>query len=136
MITVCRFVPAPSRLYFFYLCGVHCFAFACIWITFSGALFFVLSILLVLCGAYYYFFDYPDVVSLTFLKETEWNVQLSNVSVERAKLLGSSVMFRYLMILHFQLFLSHQKISVVLFCDSFSKKDYQALRRCVGAGYL
>lgn len=136
MTTLRRFVPAPSRLYFFYLCGVHCFAFACIGITFSGALFFVFSILLILCGAYYYFFDYPEIVSLTFLKETEWNVQLLNAGVEHAQLLGSSVMFRYMMILHFQLFSSRKKKSIVLFCDSFSKRDYQALRRCVKIGYL
>lgn len=136
MLNPFRFTPTPSRFYCFYLWGVHCFAFACIWVAFSGALFFIFFILLISFGVYYYFCDSSDVVALTFLKATEWNVQLSNAGSERAKLLGSSVMFRYLMILHFQLFLSHKKISVVLFCDSFSKQDYQAVRRCVRMGYL
>lgn len=104
--------------------------------AFSGALFFIFSVLLILCGVYYYFFDDPKVVALTFLKSTEWNVQLSTAGSERAKLLGSSVVFRYMMILHFQVFSSREKKTIVLFSDSFAKKDYQALRRCVKTGYL
>ncbi|PIZ04139.1 MAG: hypothetical protein COY58_05645 [Gammaproteobacteria bacterium CG_4_10_14_0_8_um_filter_38_16] len=112
------------------------FALICIWISFSGWLFFMLLISVLVLTAYSLFYARSTICALLFSKEREWILYLSHDQVVRATLLGDSVMFRHIMILHFQLLSSKHKKSIVLFSDQFSIAVYRELRRCIKMGYF
>ncbi|OGT41231.1 MAG: hypothetical protein A3F13_09755 [Gammaproteobacteria bacterium RIFCSPHIGHO2_12_FULL_40_19] len=129
------FQPQQSILYRGYLILTHVFALLCI-----GSLvpeWLLIFLLLIATGSFYhYFFRDQNITALKYDKKTEWILHYVNDSMERGNLLPSSVMMRYFLILHFK-GLSNARIdTIVLFSDSFSSKDFQALRRCVRMGFL
>ena len=92
---------------------------------------------MILFSVYYYFFDYhAEIIALQFVKNKTWNLHLKNHEIVSAELLGCSVIFRHVLILHFQCEVTQLKKSVVWFSDSFALEDFRALRRCVKVGYL
>lgn len=130
------FQPARSLTLFAYFIAISFFALVCVWVTFSGILFFIFSSGVFISLNYYFFYAHAEIIALAFLRKKEWILYFSADQIAYATLLGCSVMFRHMLILHFYLPASQQKKSVVLFSDQFSDEHYRALRRCVKMGYL
>lgn len=76
------------------------------------------------------------IMSLQYIEKTKWVLHFSNKQTEEVVLLGSSVMWRYLLILHFENMAYKKRKTICIFSDSFSPEDFQKLRRCVRVGYL
>ncbi|MDP1573642.1 MAG: hypothetical protein Q8L78_01720 [Coxiellaceae bacterium] len=70
-------------------------------------------------------------VSIEYKKEDVWILESAAEGIVPAKLLSSSVMMRYLLILHFEALRRKQKKIVVIFPDQLMFKAYRALRRGV-----
>ncbi|OGT49797.1 MAG: hypothetical protein A3E53_04875 [Gammaproteobacteria bacterium RIFCSPHIGHO2_12_FULL_39_24] len=121
-------------VYSFYLISVHFFSVICI-TTVTSLFLFPFFLLCFAISFLYYFFRVDEIITLQYSKKTEWILELRDGRIERAELLPSSVMMHYFLVLHFKCFTSSEKKTIVLFSDSFVKKDYQALRRCVRMGY-
>lgn len=124
------FIPKNSTVYFLYLICVHVFAVACLLMLTFGLIF----ALLLLLGEFLWFMQNlheKKILSLRYDQKTEWILQLSSTEFERAHLLGSSVMFSCGMILHFKLINGSTRKTICVFSDSFSRVDFQHLRRCV-----
>ena len=129
------FQPAKSTFYFWYLVFTHLFALTCIWFIAPGFLFMFFLLCMSISFSYYYCRN-EKIIALQHDKKTQWMLELFDGETERAELLSSSVMMRYFLVLHFKLTNSSKKKTLLLFSDSFSKIDFQALRRCVKMGYL
>ena len=129
------FQPHTSTIFIVYLIVLHVIAMISVSIVFSGFCFWIFLLLILGSAIYYFFYDASKIIALTFSTEKEWIVQLRDGRIERVTLLGSSVMLRHMIILHFQL-VNSKKITALIFSDSMSKIDFQLLRRCVRMGYL
>jgi len=129
------FQPQKSRIYGWYLLSTHLFALICVSSVTSFFLFPVFF-LCVTISFLIYFCRAPKIISLQYDQKRKWILELTDHSIERAELLSSSVMMRYFLILHFKALDSGIKRTSLLFSDSFSPLDFQALRRCVKMGFL
>lgn len=127
------FQPKKSSIFVVYTIVLYLFAIGCVWFTFSGlTLFFLLTIIFLISKKR----ENRTIISLQYDKETEWILQLTNETIVRTMLLPTSVMWRYLCILHFESLQSKERTTLILFADSLSSRDFQLLRRCVRMGYI
>lgn len=130
-----QFQLQSSDMFFFYLIFIHLFALLCVWFITPWFL-FIFFLVGALISFFYYLWRDEKIITLQHDKKTEWILQLSDDSMERAELLPSSVMMRYFLVLHFKCTYSLEKKSLILFSDSFSDNDFKSLRRCVKMGFL
>lgn len=123
------FKLAPSKILFFLRGMVSLFALGSLVLTFSSWLFcagFCVLILLLLHEK-----DRPQWTLLTHIKDNEWLLEAHSSERLRVILLPSSVMLRYVLILHMQTVLPRHKKQVVIFSDQLSMENYRALRRVI-----
>lgn len=129
------FQPKKSTIYGWYLLSIHLFALICI-ASISPFFLFPVYFLFATISFLVYFFRSPEIISLQYDKKREWILCLQNSEIARAELLPSSVMMRHFLILHFKVFDSGKKKTSLLFSDSLSQQNFQALRRAVKMGFL
>lgn len=131
-----------SSIYIGYLVFIHFFAFACAVMVLSIVLHVIILFLLII--SFLFFLErHQEIISLEYARETEWILHCHDDRIFRMKLLPSSVMMRYFLILHFSepgaLATGKNKYAtktLVLFSDQFSPDNYRHLRRCVKMGFL
>ena len=126
------FLPHPSVFRFIHITLVYFFSVTCVFFLqfpFNFICFLLLPFL-------YYFTRDEKIISLQYDKKREWILQWSEQKFKRATLLGSSVILRYLVILHFRDVADEKQKIFYFFSDSFSQKDFQSLRRCMKNGFL
>ena len=129
------FQPHVSRIYFCYLIFVHLISFIAICLI--APIFVDVVFLLSMILSFLYFVFRPNEIrSLRYVKKAEWILLLHSREIVFAELLGSSVLMRYVVVLHFRFTNTQQKKRMILFCDHFSEIDYRSLRRCMKIAYL
>ena len=123
------FTFQSSKNFLFYRVAVFLFAGVSLWLTFSMWIFCTGVGLIILFALHEK--DKPRWLSIDYKAENEWILESATEGIVRAKLLSSSVMMRYLLILQFEDLQWKQKKVVVVFSDQLLFKEYRALRRCV-----
>lgn len=130
------FQPTHSKIYFNYLIFTHVFLVLCLYSVLPMILFFfMLPCIFISC--LYYLFKKEERFFLQHHKKTEWILHNAHTrTTNHATLLGSSILFSHLFILHFKYQENAAQKTIILFSDSFSPDTFRALRRCIRAGYL
>ncbi|OGT52056.1 MAG: hypothetical protein A3E84_00515 [Gammaproteobacteria bacterium RIFCSPHIGHO2_12_FULL_42_13] len=107
----------PSKLLLYYSIAIIVFAMGCI----ASVSFYYCVSLVFVC-----LFPQKRISTVHYLGKGRWRL---NEEEHEAKLLPSSVMWRYALILHF--LSDGKRENVVIIKDSMSDEDYRRLRRCV-----
>ena len=124
-----------SSFYIGYLIFLHIFAYICA-VTVAPNTLHVIILFCLMISFLFYLEQDQKIISLEYMRKTDWILHYSDKRVLRMQLLSHSVMMRYFLVLHFQSELTNQKQSVVLFSDMFSDAEYRQVRGCVSMGFL
>ena len=110
-----------SRFLFYYSIIIVIFAVTCVFVVLPYLVFLLIPFLI--CHFK------KKIPSIEYCKNGAWKID-----GKEAILLPSSVMWRYLMVLHFKL--GSRRSSVVVMQDSLPDGDYRWLRRCIARKQL
>ena len=95
------------------------------------------TIIAVLIGGIFYFLSRSKtIIAFRFDGKQAWILETEMHQFQEASLLGSSVLWRYLIILHFQLMKTGERRTVCVFSDSITMDEFRLLRRCVRMCFL
>lgn len=105
------------------------------WVIFKNDYVKITAIIYVLISFIFYLrkWNKESDQALKHIEKKRWYLNNDNVVYE---LLGSSVVTRYLLILHFKALLSNQKRFLLIFPDTLQKPHLKTLRRITRISYL
>ena len=135
------FYPKLSNYLLFYLLLLHVFVAVCLIATLDGVLLCLSFVVLLIVGAFYFghyfgFFSSDRIDALQCVLGKQWCLFTVEGVARNVLLSGSSVITRYVIVLHFIERHTQKKYPVLLFPDSLPKDQIRLVRRYARLGFM